>query len=102
MGEYQIFDFETMQNVTRFERTSYIKHHYIVRNELWHNVVFLMCSVDNAGSTGNRIAMASVEGEVTFRNPYGFIPAELYGILPFEVCSLLIKRYCVIKGCLGC
>jgi len=28
--------------------------------------------------------MAKVDGTVTFRNPYGFIPAELYGFLPFE------------------
>ena len=82
----QVFDLEMFQNITKYERVSHIKHHYVVRNELWHNVVFLMCSPDNAGSSVNKLtSVASVEGIVTFRNPYGFIPAELYGILPFEV-----------------
>lgn len=29
--------------------------------------------------------VAKIEGSVTFRNPYGFLPGELYGLLPFEV-----------------
>lgn len=85
MGTTQVFDLEMMQNVTKYVRTSHIKTHYTVRNELWHNVVFLMCSPESGTSVNKLTSTASVEGIVTFRNPYGFIPAELYGILPFEV-----------------
>ena len=41
----------------------------------WHNVNFQVCTD----------AVGFFEGGMTFRNPYGFIPAELYGFLPFEV-----------------
>jgi hypothetical protein len=30
------------------------------------------------------LPVAWIEGMISFRNPYGFIPAELYGVLPFE------------------
>lgn len=33
--------------------------------------------------SGN-ILTADVQGEVGFRNPYGYLPAEMYGMLPFE------------------
>ena len=46
--------------------------------------------------------MALVEGGVTFRNPYGFIPAELFGFLPFEVravtCAVLRCTLCAISS----
>ena len=32
---------------------------------------------------------AFIRGKVSFKNPYGFLPAELFGLLPFEVTSLL-------------
>lgn len=51
---------------------------YEVEKEAWHNVAFQLCTEEMAGP------VAQVDGGVTFRNPYGFIPAELYGFLPFE------------------
>lgn len=44
----------------------------------------------NKGGDTFIYTVAKVEGSITFRNPYGFLPGELYGLLPFEV-SLLIK-----------
>lgn len=59
-----------------------IHYSYSVRHEEWHNVAFQLCTEPDEGP------VAKVEGEVTFRNPYGFIPAELFGFLPFEVLVL--------------
>ena len=59
-----------------------LHYSYPVRLQEWHNVAFQLCTEPDRGP------MAKVEGEVTFRNPYGFIPAELFGFLPFEVCVL--------------
>lgn len=44
--------------------------------------------------TSIKTFVSHVEGEISFHNPYGFLPGELYGMLPFEVsCSLLTKPY---------
>lgn len=29
-------------------------------------------------------AKAQIDGDITFRNPYGYLPGELFGFLPFE------------------
>ena len=29
-----------------------------------------------------------IQGDITFRNPYGFLPGLQYGMLPFEVCTI--------------
>jgi len=55
-----------------------LKSRYEVNREEWHNVAFQLCTDENAGP------LARVDGGVSFRNPYGFIPAELFGVLPFE------------------
>lgn len=42
--------------------------------------------VQLASSDSNPLdPVAQLSGTITFRNPYGFIPAEMYGMLPFEV-----------------
>lgn len=58
---------------------------YTIRIPEWHNVVFQLCTDKELGP------IALVEGGVTFRNPYGFIPAELFGFLPFEVQGLSVS-----------
>ena len=50
---------------------------YTVNLEAWHNAAFQLCSSDAD-------TIAQIDGEIAFRNPYGFIPAELFGFLPFE------------------
>jgi hypothetical protein len=82
-GTELIYDRFTAKNVTWYKSSTQLLHKYSVHNEMWHNVVFLLCSPDP--SNGKVTASTTISGEVTFRNPYGFIPAELYGILPFEV-----------------
>ena len=57
-----------------------LRKDYEVRVEAWHNVAFEVCTYDT------RVDHARITGQVSFRNPYGYIPAELYGIRPFEVC----------------
>ena len=34
--------------------------------------------------------VASIEGSISFRNPYGFLPAEYFGLLPFEAARTLL------------
>lgn len=68
-------------NGTFFAWKAHIDMQYIVTAEEWHNVAFQLCSPESEGP------VAEIDGEVTFKNPYGFIPAELYGFLPFEVCD---------------
>jgi hypothetical protein len=53
---------------------------YPVKAEAWHNVAFQICGGES------ELLQATISGTVSFHNPYGFIPAELYGIFPFEVC----------------
>ena len=65
-------------NGTYFLWQSHLASKYPVQKQAWHNVAFQLCTDENAGP------LAKVDGGVTFRNPYGFIPAELYGFLPFE------------------
>jgi hypothetical protein len=74
-----IVDTELGLNGTYYQWTAPLKSKYTIRVEEWHNVAFQLCSEASVGP------VALVEGEVTFRNPYGFIPAELFGFLPFEV-----------------
>ena len=45
----------------------------------WHNVIIQSCTPETEWG------LMKIEGGVTFRNPYGFLPSELFGFLPFEV-----------------
>lgn len=87
-----------------------IKYLHRVDRRAWHTVVFMLCSLDDdymsnklsreiadkqtqegalaeaerRGLKTVTITMGTVmEGEITFHNPYGFLPAEQYGLLPF-------------------
>ncbi len=51
-------------------------------------------------SLGNRETpnvTAFIRGKVTFKNPYGFLPAELFGLLPFQV-TVDLTAFAVIDG----
>lgn len=56
-----------------------VQRKYTVVLEAWHNVAFQVCPVLDSG-----MVKATIHGQITFRNPYGYLPAELYGFLPFE------------------
>mmetsp|Transcript_19321 Transcript_19321/g.27777 ORF Transcript_19321/g.27777 Transcript_19321/m.27777 type:complete len:508 (-) Transcript_19321:109-1632(-) len=72
----------TVKNPTtganEYHWTAKIRRKYTVNVESWHNVAFQLCSYQG------RILSAELTGTVSFKNPYGYIPAELYGLLPFE------------------
>ena len=56
-----------------------IHHIYQVYEEGWHNIDIQTCA-------GDSIYLSSrLNGDVSFKNPYGYVPGEQWGILPFEV-----------------
>ena len=61
-------------------RTS-IDHTFVVNEVAWYGGILKAC--DSA------VPFATVFGEVTFKNPYGYIPAEFFGLLPFEMARLI-------------
>ena len=67
-----------LPNGTYYRWSASLVTKYPVNTESWHNVAFQLCDTDTADPK------AHVDGSVTFRNPYGFLPAELFGFLPFE------------------
>lgn len=73
-----VFDPIQQLNGTYYIWKANLNNMYTVRQEAWHNVAFQFCASEYVG------AVAQINGGVTFRNPYGYIPAELFGFLPFE------------------
>ena len=92
MDSWKGYDKQMGLNGTYYRYTALLESSYTVREEEWHNVAFQLCPASNyiRGSDGNylvsdgRPPVAKIDGQITFRNPYGFIPAELFGFLPFE------------------
>jgi hypothetical protein len=78
VGSMTVMDPQLDLNGTYYLWTAPLVTKYRIRVEEWHNVAFQLCSEESEGP------IALVEGKVEFRNPYGFIPAELFGFLPFE------------------
>ena len=77
-GPVHLLDKDLELNGTFHRWDADMRSHYGVTKEGWHNVAFQVCSYTDA------MPMARMDGLVTFRNPYGFLPAELFGFLPFE------------------
>ncbi len=67
-----------LTNGTYYRWKSTLSTHYPVNTESWHNVAFQLCDSEIADPK------AHVDGTVTFHNPYGYLPAELFGFIPFE------------------
>ena len=65
-------------NGTYFLYKADARHKYEVTLEAWHNVAFQLCEDEEVEP------QAHVDGMIEFRNPYGYLPGELYGYLPFE------------------
>lgn len=67
-------------NGTYYKFLTHIKKNYPVIRQAWYNVAFKLC-----GEKPKDNSIAQIDGYVTFKNPYGYIPGELFGFLPFEV-----------------
>jgi hypothetical protein len=67
-----------LPNGTYYRYRARLNTHYTVNVESWHNVAFQLCDTEIADPK------AHVDGTVAFHNPYGFLPAELFGFIPFE------------------
>lgn len=65
-------------NSTEYLWEAEMDQQYTVNLEAWHSVAYQICDYDNI------VSRAGLRGQVTFRNPYGYLPAEMYGFLPFE------------------
>ena len=70
-------------NGTYFLYKADARHKYEVTVEAWHNVAFQLCENEEVEP------QAHVDGMIQFRNPYGYLPGELYGYLPFEAARAL-------------
>ncbi len=70
-------------NGTYFLYKADARHKYEVTVEAWHNVAFQLCEDEEVEP------QAHVDGVIQFRNPYGYLPGELYGYLPFEAARAL-------------
>jgi hypothetical protein len=58
--------------------TAEIQLGLVVRHEEYYAVAFEICNM-------NKDIVGSVDGAVVFKNPYGYVSAETYGLIPFEV-----------------
>jgi hypothetical protein len=56
--------------------TGYLR--YRVLNDGWYNVAFKIC--DNDAYT----QLVDIKGHIAFQNPYGYLPGEMWGTIPFQ------------------
>jgi hypothetical protein len=66
---------------------------YLVKVEGWYNVVMELCESDGPTSAAQGDDMLqdvmTISGDISFKNPYGYLPASLCGLLPFQGALLL-------------
>jgi hypothetical protein len=67
-------------NTTAYVWNIRIRRKLSITKEAWHNVAVTLCPSVYSG----QILSGRLEGTVAFRNPYGYLPGEMYGMLPFE------------------
>lgn len=70
-------------NGTYFLYKAAVDHKYEVKLEAWHNVAFQLCEDEILEP------QAHVDGMLSFKNPYGYLPGELFGFLPFEAARMV-------------
>lgn len=70
-------------NGTYFLYKADVDHKYKVTLEAWHNVAFQLCEDEMVEP------QAHVDGMISFKNPYGYLPGELFGFLPFEAARMV-------------
>lgn len=69
MGEKFIYDPDTDVNGTYYIWTATLSDIYIVEEAAWYNVAVQSCVNEDETIFGH------IDGSITFRNPYGYIPA---------------------------
>lgn len=60
------------------------KAHYQVKDTGLQNVLFQVCP------SNYPLEITELNGEISFRNPYGYLPGRFYGYLPFEFFRFLL------------
>eukprot|EP01038_Epipyxis_sp_PR26KG_P010388 gene10388-13954_t len=94
----------SMLNGTYFQFGSHLKYNYPIPATGWYNVELTLC-IENSQYPllPSVLPVAAFDGDITYRNPYGFIPAELYGLLPFEgarmIAYVLFSCYFIFYYC---
>jgi hypothetical protein len=68
-------------NGSFYRYETHLVYKYPVELTYYHVVAFKICEYGGLPSDVG----AMIVGDVTFRNPYGYLPGELFGYLPFEV-----------------
>lgn len=72
---------------------------YEVKVEGWYNVIVAVCYEDLIYSQEKTMEIHSnihsnpvvtTTGSIAFKNPFGYLPAEAYGLLPFEVMRAIL------------
>ena len=84
-------------NVPLYVWKTAMKAKISIAEEGWHSVAFQICNkVSGTSDTDNNddiidtvFQYGQLDGRVIFRNPYGYIPAEMYGFLPFEAARMI-------------
>ena len=66
-------------NTTAYVWSIHLHRKLPITQKAWHNVAVTLCPSVYSG----QILRGKLEGEVAFRNPYGYLPGEMYGMLPF-------------------
>lgn len=76
-----------------------VAHRYPITQEGWYSVILTACyeRIPNQPPT---YPVFAAQGSVSFHNPYGYLPAEGYGLLPFEalraIAFLLLIAYYIL------
>lgn len=76
----------SMYNRTVFVYNTHINTRIPVTKEAWYNVALTLCPSYNVYA----FYKAQFEGTITFKNPYGFLPSDMYGLLPFQALRSLV------------
>lgn len=67
---------------------------YEVIERGWYNVAMELCEFDSNGDAseyGADMSSMVISGEISFKNPYGYLPASLFGLLPYQ--TMLLALY---------
>lgn len=78
----------------------YFKYHIV--QEGWHNVVFKICGADGSDSPEDNVIGGKLNGVIAFKNPYGFLSAEMWGYIPFWFARFIAVSFCGLIFCWLC
>ena len=78
-GLKSVLDYASRINGSYYSYKADIRYIYKVGTTAWYNVMIQVCSREDI--------YGYVTGTVTFHNPYGYLEAKNYGMLPVEVSS---------------